>query len=209
NVLRRWLVWVKEECGLNPLKFMVDCSVVETEALRQVFHSLDIYYCKFHVGQAWERKMRDLHTVAESNAMRKLLNKILNAESDEDRGLSWKTFEKTFSPSAGDFIIYLKKWMVPERLARWALYFRSDYQHNDTNNLVESWHKTLKSQYLGSERNLRPDDLLHLLQGVVNIDFRTIYYKRLNNMIAHKLSSYDMKEKAKADAVDFVTAQTM
>lgn len=56
---------------------------------------------------------------------------------------------------------------------------------------------------------MRPDDLVHLLQGVVNIDFRTLYFKRLNNMIPHKLSSYNIKEKAKADAVDFKTAQTM
>ncbi|KAG0195507.1 hypothetical protein BGX28_001241, partial [Mortierella sp. GBA30] len=56
DILRTWLTWVKEECGLLPSKFMVDCSVVETEALKQVFRSLEIYYCKFHVGQAWERK---------------------------------------------------------------------------------------------------------------------------------------------------------
>ncbi|KAI7832858.1 hypothetical protein BC939DRAFT_9182 [Gamsiella multidivaricata] len=143
DVLRTWLTWVKDECGLNPSKFMIDCSVVETEALKQTFRSLDIYYCKFHVGQAWERKMRDLHSVAESDAMRKSLNGILNALSDEDRGLKWKAFTTNFSPSADAFITYLEKWMEPTRLAKWALYLRSDCQHNDTNNLVENWHKTL------------------------------------------------------------------
>lgn len=43
---------------------MVDCSVTETETLKQVFPSLDIYYCIFHVGQAWERKLRELHNVS-------------------------------------------------------------------------------------------------------------------------------------------------
>ena len=94
--------------------------------------------------------------------------------------------------------------------SRVSCFFASkNYQHNDTNNLVESWHKTLKSQYLRSERNLRPDDLVHLLQGVVDIDFRTLYFKRLNNMIPHKLSSYNIKEKAKTDAIDLDIAKTM
>jgi hypothetical protein len=42
---------------------MVDCSQAETEALRQTFRALDIYYCSFHVAQAWERKAKELHGV--------------------------------------------------------------------------------------------------------------------------------------------------
>ncbi|KAG0350059.1 hypothetical protein BGZ54_004062, partial [Gamsiella multidivaricata] len=63
--------------------------------------------------------------VAESDAMRKSLNGILNALSDEDRGLKWKAFTTNFSPSADAFITYLEKWMEPTRLAKWALYLRS------------------------------------------------------------------------------------
>jgi len=51
---------------------MVDCSVVETEALKQVFPSLNIYYCTFHVGQAWERKMRQHYDVSEPTKLRNL-----------------------------------------------------------------------------------------------------------------------------------------
>ncbi|KAI7816126.1 hypothetical protein BC939DRAFT_470251 [Gamsiella multidivaricata] len=40
---------------------MVDCSQTETEALRQSFKTLDIYYCSFHVAQAWERKAKEYH----------------------------------------------------------------------------------------------------------------------------------------------------
>ncbi|KAF9991833.1 hypothetical protein BGZ80_008861, partial [Entomortierella chlamydospora] len=104
---------------------MVDCSVVETEALKQTFRSLDIYYCKFHVGQAWERKMRNLHNVSESDAMRSPLKGILNAQSVEDLELKWKTFIAMFSPFAGTFIAYLEKWMKPTNLSKWALFLRS------------------------------------------------------------------------------------
>lgn len=63
-ILRKWLTWLKDDCKLKATKFMVDCSVAETEALNQSFYAHDVYYCSFHVGQAWERKMRQLHDVS-------------------------------------------------------------------------------------------------------------------------------------------------
>lgn len=64
NTLSTWLTWVKDHCGLNPSKFMVDCSQTETEALLMSFRTLDIYYCSFHVAQAWERKAKEFHGVS-------------------------------------------------------------------------------------------------------------------------------------------------
>ncbi|KAF9536271.1 hypothetical protein EC957_011755, partial [Mortierella hygrophila] len=34
-LLRKWLTWLKTDCGLQATKFMVDCSVAETETLKQ------------------------------------------------------------------------------------------------------------------------------------------------------------------------------
>jgi hypothetical protein len=65
-LLRKWLTWLKDECKLQATKFIVDCSVAKTEALGQVFHAHDIYYCSFHVGQAWDRKMREHYDVSNS-----------------------------------------------------------------------------------------------------------------------------------------------
>jgi len=62
-----WLTWLKTDCGFKTSKFMVDCSVVESEALKQVFPSISIYFCVFHVGQAWERKLKQLHNVSGSD----------------------------------------------------------------------------------------------------------------------------------------------
>lgn len=74
---------------------------------------------------------------------------------------------------------------------------------------MESWHKTLKRQHLGSERDLHPDDLIFLLQGVVDIDFRTIYFKIINKLLPTWLSEYDVKRKAKAMALPFDVAEGM
>ncbi|KAF9342095.1 hypothetical protein BGX26_008378, partial [Mortierella sp. AD094] len=78
---------------------------------------------------------------------------------------------------------------------RWLTYLREDYQHVDTNNLLESWHKTLKKNYLGKERNVRADYLLYTLQGPVNIDTRIEYIKINQGILPTPLSEYDRKRK--------------
>ncbi|KAF9079089.1 hypothetical protein BGX23_005099, partial [Mortierella sp. AD031] len=181
----------------------------ETETLKQVFPSLDIYYCIFHVGQAWERKLRELHNVEDSRAMRGLLKAIRNANTEAELQERWRNFQVSF-PNVSKLILYIEKqWMAPDKLARWALYLRENYQHTNTNNLVESWHKTLKRQHLGYERDLRGDDLICLLQGVVDIDFRTSHFKIVNGLQPMPLSEYDKSIKAKAMALSFDDAKVM
>ncbi|KAG0272366.1 hypothetical protein BGZ97_010990, partial [Linnemannia gamsii] len=109
--------------------------------------------------------------------MRGSLNAIRRASSEDELQAKWRAFQNSF-PLATKLISYLdKQWMVPKKLVKWALYLRENYQHTNTNNLVESWHKTLKRQHLGYERDLRADDLVCLLQGVVDVDFRTTHFK--------------------------------
>ncbi|KAF9185107.1 hypothetical protein BGZ50_003272, partial [Haplosporangium sp. Z 11] len=72
-----------------------------------------------------------------------------------------------------------------------------------------SWHKALKKQHLGSERDLRPDDLIFLLQGVVDIDFRTTYLMIANRLQPIRLSEYDAKRKAKAMELPIEVAKDM
>jgi len=75
--------------------------------------------------------------------------------------------------------------------------------------LVESWHKTFKSQYLGYARDLRSDDLVFLLQGSVGIDFRITYFKISRGLQPIALSEYAAARKAKAMALPFVDAKDM
>jgi len=74
---------------------------------------------------------------------------------------------------------------------------------------VESWHKTFKRQYLGYTRDLRPDDLVFLLQGSVDIDFRTSYYKISRGLQPITLSESAAARNAKAMALPFVDAKDM
>lgn len=71
---------------------------------------------------------------------------------------------------------------------------------------METWHKTLKRQHLGSQRNLRPDDLVHLLQGAVDIDFQQRLYQITEGFVDPPLSTYDARRKKKAMDLDFNVA---
>lgn len=60
---------------------------------------------------------------------------------------------------------------------------------------------------MGYTRDLRPDDLVFLLQGSVDIDFRTSYYKISRGLQPIKLSESAAARKAKAMALPFVDAK--
>ncbi|KAG0195928.1 hypothetical protein BGX28_000358 [Mortierella sp. GBA30] len=135
--------------------------------------------------------------------MRPLLNEVRRAKSAEEMQISWEMFKAKY-PTATTLIRYIEKnWINEASLVRWVSFAREGHQHIDTNNLIESWHKTLKKHHLGSERNVRADFLIYLLQGVVNQDFRLTYYKIKNGFQPLALSSYDKQRKAKAMALRF------
>lgn len=62
---------------------------------------------------------------------------------------------------------------------------------------------------MGYARDLRPDDLVFLLQGSVDIDFRISYYKISRGLQPITLSESAAKRKAKAMALPFVDAKDM
>ncbi|KAF8928752.1 hypothetical protein BGZ47_001453 [Haplosporangium gracile] len=107
-------------------------------------------------------------------------------------------------------IAYIKNsWMKPEKLVQRALYMREDYQHTNTNNLVESWHATLKRQHMENVHDMRGDDLVHLLTGVVDIDFRTHHFKVAHGLEPVVLSDNDKAIKAKAMVLSLDTFKNM
>ncbi|KAF8906390.1 hypothetical protein BGZ58_006294, partial [Dissophora ornata] len=118
-----WLTWLKNDCGLKMSKFMVDCSVVESEALKQVFPNAAIYYCLFHVGQNWEKRLKKC-SAKESDAMRPDLNKVRAASSQEELTTLWNAFKNKF-PQACSVITYIEKnWMTAEKIPKWASFVR-------------------------------------------------------------------------------------
>ncbi|KAG0195584.1 hypothetical protein BGX28_001060, partial [Mortierella sp. GBA30] len=83
------------------------------------------------------------------------------------------------------------------------------YQHVDTNNLVESWHKTLKKVHLGNKRNVRTDYLIYLLFRITNTDFRLTHFKIKSGLQPAPLSAYDKARKAKAMCLNDTIAKDM
>lgn len=74
---------------------------------------------------------------------------------------------------------------------------------------METWHKTLKRQHLGSQRNLRPDDLVHLLQGAVDVDFQQRLVQITGGFADPPMSTYDASRKKKAMDLNFAAAGLM
>jgi len=62
---------------------------------------------------------------------------------------------------------------------------------------------TLKHHYLDGKRNLRADELIYILQGAVDVGFRTSHLKLAKGVVAHRLTGYDRLRKDKAEAIDF------
>ncbi|KAF8926967.1 hypothetical protein BGZ47_002434 [Haplosporangium gracile] len=96
--------------------------------------------------------------------MRMALNAVRYANSDAELQEKWVHFQRLF-PGQTSMIGYINNnWMKPEKAVRW--------------NYQRSWHATLKRHHMEHTRDMRGDDLIHLLTGVVDIDFRTHHFKQ-------------------------------
>ncbi|KAF9908070.1 hypothetical protein BX616_000247 [Lobosporangium transversale] len=102
-----------------------------------------------------------------------------------------------------------KNWIAKEKRPRWVLFLREDYQHVNTNNLLESWFNALETHALEGKRGLRIDLLIYKLQGPIDQDFRTQYFKVKNGIQLATLSQYDQERLARAMAVSPVEARAM
>ncbi|KAK3825338.1 MAG: hypothetical protein J3Q66DRAFT_262046, partial [Benniella sp.] len=79
----------------------------------------------------------------------------------------------------------------------------------DTNNLLESWFRSLKQCHLGGRRNQRADFIIHLLQGPVENDLRTQSVKVKRGIQPARLSQYDKYRKDRAMQMDLEEARAM
>ncbi|KAG0354803.1 hypothetical protein BGZ54_001477, partial [Gamsiella multidivaricata] len=139
----------------------------------------------------------------ETRWMRPLLNKVHASESKE-KLLELRNEFKGQHAQKVILIRYIeRKWMNGESMPTW------NYQHVDTNNLVESWHKTPKKVHLGNERNVCADYLIFLLYNIIKTDFRVTYLKTRKGLLPVELSAYDKMKKAKAMNLELSLAKDM
>ncbi|KAG0235466.1 hypothetical protein BGW42_005252 [Actinomortierella wolfii] len=124
------------------------------------------------------------------NSMRTRYKKLLSASDKEgNEGVDdlWAQFQLDFGNKP--FTTYLKRyWFSEGEIPKWQLWFRQGFPDLNTNNLLESWHKTLKKHYLRNERNVRPDYLIWMLNTAMDIDIRVEYYSIRNGLQAPRLS---------------------
>ncbi|KAF9581288.1 hypothetical protein BGW38_001750 [Lunasporangiospora selenospora] len=190
-LLKKWLSWLKDTCRFRVSKFMMDCSPIETEAVQAIFPQAVIYYCLFHVAQIWERRMRKDCNKEHWYQMGLALKAIRGARSNEELDGLWQKFKVAF-PGTERFCAFLERnWLARTKREKWVLFVRENYQHVDTNNLLEFWFHTLNSNYLDGRCGHRVDVVMFMLQGEIERDFKTQLVKVDHGVQPVKQSEYD------------------
>eukprot|EP00899_Mesostigma_viride_P018425 jgi/Mesvir1/26584/Mv25704-RA.1 len=171
-------VWDDPESALPmPKSFMVDCAESERNAIKEVFPAeVKIFLCSWHVARAW---YKNVITKVKSREDRYTLYKGLstllysikgqvnpNTNPSEIVTVVKNLLENFYVEWEGRqpaFITYVKKeW--GKSFPHWAHAFRhADYGGHDTNNLLESYHRKLKSQWMWGQGRQRLDLVIYRL----------------------------------------------
>ena len=117
---------------------------------------------------------------------------MMYAVSPEAFQLSYDSFLAQFA-EYNVFIDYLNTtWMQRKEL--WSKAWRPHATFN-TNNLIESYHNQLKTNYLGRSRSLRVDRLVYLLSQVLSLDYRQENVKAMFGFASIRLTKEEEKRK--------------
>ncbi|CAD6886073.1 unnamed protein product, partial [Tilletia caries] len=144
-----------------------------------------ILLCQWHVLRAWEEnikdkiKLRRLDDIgcAQSRELqttcRALLRNLVYARSPETFQQLLAEFQREWGMFFPDFLAYFRReWQVKRPPSSWSMAFRKHAHFGiDTNNYVESWHGTLKMNYLGLIRKQRVDRVILVLAREVVPDY--------------------------------------
>ncbi|CEP08726.1 hypothetical protein, partial, partial [Parasitella parasitica] len=163
---------------------MIDCSPTEIAAIKEVFPSVDILLCHWHIKRAWEAHIRKdvivrnstAETKALQNRVRGCLNNMMYAPSPEIYHLNHQILMTQFAENTRFIQYFDKQWAPKNHL--WSKAWRQEATFH-TNNLIESYHNQLKSIYLGRSRSLRVDRLLYVLSNIVSVDYHQDLLKSL------------------------------
>ena len=157
------------EVECHPMTIVTDYCLAEINALSSHFPRANMYLCKFHVRQAWQRALsRTIYQVSSDHqgtisCMLIELQEQVNVESFTKKKNDLK--KHVFYTNYGNFFHYFEKeWSSCEE--RWALCHRhTHYANMTTTNFCESYNKTVKT-YLGNKNKacrMRLDILLDTL----------------------------------------------
>ncbi|KAI1001640.1 hypothetical protein K3495_g6560 [Podosphaera aphanis] len=211
--LARWLMWLEQILPLqNTPIFMIDCSSTEMAAIGSVFIRPEIRLCYWHMLRAMRsqannkisspliaaenpnsRSRKDRSSQIRESAMGDFV-KSIHTETVDKFGDAWATYQVKYS-GYEEWMIYLSSnWLC--QAEKWWSGNRYNMLNINTNNLIESWHRSLKTEYLGSVRKQRIDLLVYLLLEDVSPDFCVKVGRIINGLDNRRRSDTEQKQLA-------------
>lgn len=213
-ILVQWLKWLVDVAGPLPVKkIMIDCSRAEISAIHEVFGpSFNVLLCHWHIKRAWEKHLKSLVKVPNSTMesvqaranVRSMLNNLMYADNEDEYDSMFTMFQEKYEDDFSSFVMYYRdNWHEKRNL--WARPWRKDATFQ-TNNLIESYHNQIKSNYFGRSRNTRVDRIIYLLSQVIIVDYRQDALRVQLGSKKFYLSPQENKRKEKADEIDIEKA---
>ncbi|KAF9976955.1 hypothetical protein BGZ75_010444, partial [Mortierella antarctica] len=184
QVLEGWLRALKDKMDQQwdkeflPTAVITDQGATEINAIQAVWPlGLRIFYCAWHVLQAWERKLTiqnlgssnlsSLEKDARKRRVRSELRSILYAGTENEAEALIVAFRTAWQELAPNLVQYMDKNYF-DNLAdrrRWMYCHRADvsYARINTNNYIESWHNSLKKHFFKDKQQRRIDHVIYTL----------------------------------------------
>ena len=173
-----WFYHLKHSASLCHEKITIDMSDVEENAIRNIFPSVNIQWCRFHVLRAISQHVR-VKLVLESLSDSKRAHQTVISQL---KGMMWENSKVEYTRKLSQFIqefsiypaftfYFMNNYLDNGRFIKWTRAYQPDrYTNKEINNYVESWHNQLKTSYL-QRRNRRVDRLVYILVNDVEEDF--------------------------------------
>ncbi|KAF9996861.1 hypothetical protein BGZ80_007152 [Entomortierella chlamydospora] len=162
----------------QPTVVITDQGQTEINAIRDVFsYELRIFYCAWHVLQAWERNltiknlgMADLSKEEKErrkNMIREELRNILYSKTEKQANLQVEAFKAKWEEHTPKLMEYLNENYLNSEAdrRRWMFCYREGVSYGwiNTNNYIESWHNTLKKHFFKDRQQRRIDTVIYIL----------------------------------------------
>ncbi|KAI9247952.1 hypothetical protein BDA99DRAFT_564922 [Phascolomyces articulosus] len=128
--IQQWLIFLCDNCSFVIQQMTIDCSILEVNAIQSVYLNAMIYYCAFHVLQAWNCNLKskvrlDASYIAEEqqqlhNNMMQTLKVIMCENSINLMYAAIEEFKDIFYDQY-EFLDYFQEYWEPEHIIRrWA-----------------------------------------------------------------------------------------
>ncbi|KAF9977399.1 hypothetical protein BGZ73_006146 [Actinomortierella ambigua] len=166
ELVKEWLCQFKarldQQCTKSyfPTAVITNQGLDEISAIRHAFNfKTPVFYCMWHILQAWERKLTSSNWMATENLSaperkeriskaQQQLSGILYATEEQEANRLVDQFRAEWQPVASMFIEYLDKnhFMHETNKRHWMLCRRQEASSGfmNKNSYIGSWHKTLK-----------------------------------------------------------------